>query len=236
VTDPEWILWIDGDEVLERSGPALVRGAVGRSRRFVAYSLRVAYAWHKPEQFRVDVIYGNFRRPSLFRIRGKLLKSCIFRPPGLATICTAEMCHGVWDSAAVHLATELLPSRPLKCVSERTTSSFLPRDKYSGCYQESGKRRNLDTLPIHSFIIASFANAACIVPSELTARSHTPTITSNRKSGYRCLDFARVRFFRNFCAFLARLFVERTVDFRATTLSTSFSAVLSEPNAFCALA
>jgi hypothetical protein len=68
--DPELILWIDGDEVLERSGPALVRGAVGRSRRFVAYSLRVAYAWHKPEQFRVDVIYGNFRRPSLFRIRG----------------------------------------------------------------------------------------------------------------------------------------------------------------------
>jgi len=64
---PCWVLWIDGDEVLERNGPARIRQAVGRSRASV-YSLRIAYLWDDPARVRVDGIYGRFSRPSLFRI------------------------------------------------------------------------------------------------------------------------------------------------------------------------
>jgi GT2 family glycosyltransferase len=69
--DPDWVLWIDGDEILERSGPEALRAATKRPSGPAAYSLRIAYVWDKPEQIRVDGIYGKFRRPSLFRLHGQ---------------------------------------------------------------------------------------------------------------------------------------------------------------------
>jgi GT2 family glycosyltransferase len=69
--DPDWVLWIDGDEILEKSGPEALRAVAKRRSGPAAYSLRVAYVWDKPEQIRVDGIYGNFRRPSLFRLQGQ---------------------------------------------------------------------------------------------------------------------------------------------------------------------
>jgi glycosyltransferase involved in cell wall biosynthesis len=69
--DPEWVLWIDGDELLERRGPLQLRQAADRSRAIAAYALQIAYVWDDPEQVRVDGVYGRFARPSFFRVRGQ---------------------------------------------------------------------------------------------------------------------------------------------------------------------
>lgn len=68
--NPEWVLWIDGDEVLERSGPDKLHAAM-LSGRSEVYSLKIAYLWNDPKQVRLDGIWGRFWRPSLFRLRGK---------------------------------------------------------------------------------------------------------------------------------------------------------------------
>lgn len=63
--DPEWILCIDGDEVL--CNPASVLEAIA-SGAAPAYTLRVAFLWDSPEQVRVDGVYRNLTRPSLFKL------------------------------------------------------------------------------------------------------------------------------------------------------------------------
>jgi glycosyltransferase involved in cell wall biosynthesis len=67
---PDWVLWIDGDEVLERSGPGQLRATCSRGGA-AAYALQIAYVWNNPQHVRVDGIYGRFTRPSLFRLRGQ---------------------------------------------------------------------------------------------------------------------------------------------------------------------
>lgn len=52
--NPEWFLWIDGDEVLERSGPEQLQRAAGHGRDVAAYSLRIAYLWNDSQHIRVD--------------------------------------------------------------------------------------------------------------------------------------------------------------------------------------
>ncbi|HET8772629.1 MAG TPA: glycosyltransferase [Thermoanaerobaculia bacterium] len=83
--DPAWVLWIDGDEVLERTGAARLRAQLDATPPHVAvYSLRVAYVWDADGQVRVDGIWGRFRRPSLFRWRGQNLAALRFpekKPP-----------------------------------------------------------------------------------------------------------------------------------------------------------
>ena len=66
---PEWVLWIDGDEVLENTGPEQIRAAVTQSPAAAAWYLQVAYLWDDPQHVRVDGLFGNFRRLSLFRFR-----------------------------------------------------------------------------------------------------------------------------------------------------------------------
>jgi GT2 family glycosyltransferase/glycosyltransferase involved in cell wall biosynthesis len=68
---PTWVLWIDGDEVLERTGPDALRDAAAHHPGAAAFSLRIAYVWDTPDQVRVDGIFGRFRRPSLFRLAGQ---------------------------------------------------------------------------------------------------------------------------------------------------------------------
>jgi glycosyltransferase involved in cell wall biosynthesis len=69
---PDWVLWIDGDELLERSGAEqLNAAAVNADADVAAMSLRVAYAWDDADRIRVDGIYGGFARPSLFRLAGQ---------------------------------------------------------------------------------------------------------------------------------------------------------------------
>jgi glycosyltransferase involved in cell wall biosynthesis len=64
---PDWVLCIDGDEELEASG-AEILPHLATNAAAAAYSLRVAYLWDRPDQVRVDGIYGSFRRPSFFRL------------------------------------------------------------------------------------------------------------------------------------------------------------------------
>ncbi|MFV9504136.1 MAG: glycosyltransferase [Oscillochloridaceae bacterium umkhey_bin13] len=68
---PEWVLWIDGDEGLERSGAERIRRAIRENPRAALFALRVAYLWDRPDQERVDGIWGRFFRPSLFRLQGQ---------------------------------------------------------------------------------------------------------------------------------------------------------------------
>jgi glycosyltransferase involved in cell wall biosynthesis len=63
---PDWILCIDGDEVLEAGGADIIRQTVNGSN-CEAYSMEIAYLWNSPTTVRVDRVYGNFWRPSLFR-------------------------------------------------------------------------------------------------------------------------------------------------------------------------
>src|SRR5207248_6859877 len=67
----DWVLWIDGDEVLERSGPDTIRKTVGTAPGVAAFSLTIAYLWGDANHVRVDGVYGRFARPSLFRLSGQ---------------------------------------------------------------------------------------------------------------------------------------------------------------------
>jgi glycosyltransferase involved in cell wall biosynthesis len=80
--NPEWVLWIDGDEVLERTGPEKIRAAAAAAPETASFTLRVAYLWNHPNQVRVDGIYSNFSRASLFRLRGQPIPSLQFVPTG----------------------------------------------------------------------------------------------------------------------------------------------------------
>lgn len=65
--EPAWILCVDGDEVLEKNGPAIIRKTCAEHPEVDAYSLRIAFMWDQRDLVRVDRIYGDFWRPSLFR-------------------------------------------------------------------------------------------------------------------------------------------------------------------------
>src|SRR5678815_3626029 len=68
--DPDWVIHIDGDEILDK--PHDVRYNLSVSGpRIASYSLRVRYLWDSREQERVDGIYGKFRRGSIFRLAGQ---------------------------------------------------------------------------------------------------------------------------------------------------------------------
>jgi len=80
--EPEWVLWIDGDEVLELSGPRRIRDAALTGNGIAAYQLKIAYLWNDPQHVRVDGIFGRFRRPSLFRLRGQPVSRLHFPATG----------------------------------------------------------------------------------------------------------------------------------------------------------
>lgn len=64
---PYFALALDGDEELLPSAiPALQRAA--ETREAHSYFVKILYAWDSPDQIRVDGVYRNFARPSLFRL------------------------------------------------------------------------------------------------------------------------------------------------------------------------
>ncbi len=81
-TNPEWVLWIDGDEVLEQAGPEKLKLAAHNGSRVGAYSLRVAYLWNDFQSVRVDGLYGRLWRPSFFRLKGQPMHQLHFRASG----------------------------------------------------------------------------------------------------------------------------------------------------------
>ncbi len=72
---PDWILHIDGDEALKAGDARIITEAVKRPAP-LWYSLRVLYLWDRTDQVRTDGVYGQYRRPSLFRA----LPGLRFRP------------------------------------------------------------------------------------------------------------------------------------------------------------
>lgn len=63
----DWLLCIDGDEVLAPwSIPAVIAAANGSAP---AYTFRIRYLWDSRDKVRVDGVYSSFRRPSMFRLR-----------------------------------------------------------------------------------------------------------------------------------------------------------------------
>ena len=68
--NPEWVLFIDGDEVLEALAPVILKPEMA-SKQACAYSLHVIYFWDHDDKYRVDGVYANLHRASLFRLRGQ---------------------------------------------------------------------------------------------------------------------------------------------------------------------
>lgn len=64
---PYWALCLDGDEELIGNAGEQLHDAAA-SEAADSYSIRILYAWDKANQVRVDGVYENFRRPSLFRL------------------------------------------------------------------------------------------------------------------------------------------------------------------------
>lgn len=64
---PYWVLAVDGDEVLEEAGPRIIRETLAAATAH-AFKLRIPYLWDSRDQIRVDGVYGQFARPSLFRL------------------------------------------------------------------------------------------------------------------------------------------------------------------------
>lgn len=66
-TWPDWILCLDGDEVLAKDAPEIIRRTCENTTA-KALSLRILYLWNRPDQIRTDGVYEDFARPSLFRV------------------------------------------------------------------------------------------------------------------------------------------------------------------------
>jgi hypothetical protein len=62
---PDWILFVDADEVLLDHQSLLKNLESGRAP---AYSLNVKFLWDRPDQIRVDGVYGDFWRGSVFKV------------------------------------------------------------------------------------------------------------------------------------------------------------------------
>lgn len=72
---PRWIMCIDGDEVLAPGDADTIRECIAENEAAReagenppdAYSFQIVFLWNEPTIARVDRIYGDFWRPSMFR-------------------------------------------------------------------------------------------------------------------------------------------------------------------------
>lgn len=65
VTNPDWVLHIDGDEELEPAGIDVIHKAI-MSGKADMYGFQILYLWDKENQIRTDGIFGRMWRQSLF--------------------------------------------------------------------------------------------------------------------------------------------------------------------------
>jgi len=79
---PYWAVCFDGDEEIVQQDIPRLREAVERPGVH-AISLKILYLWDRPDQVRVDRVYRDFRRPSMFRLmnQGFLYQSTPFGKP-----------------------------------------------------------------------------------------------------------------------------------------------------------
>lgn len=66
-TCPYWVLAIDGDEELIQDDVDRLKSLV-RVPDVHSWHLRILYLWNSVSQWRTDGVYGQFSRPSLFRL------------------------------------------------------------------------------------------------------------------------------------------------------------------------
>jgi glycosyltransferase involved in cell wall biosynthesis len=64
---PEWVLCIDGDEVLEGPAGEAIRRTIDLYTNVNSWALKIEFLWNDEHTVRTDRIYGDFWRPSLFR-------------------------------------------------------------------------------------------------------------------------------------------------------------------------
>lgn len=69
--NPDYVLHIDGDEILAPNGPDAIRRAIEQNPQAGSFSMRVLYLWNGMNQVRTDGVYGRFSRGSLFRLVGQ---------------------------------------------------------------------------------------------------------------------------------------------------------------------
>ncbi len=80
---PEWILCIDGDEILEDSAPERIFEAIRRCPPHVAVlDVEFLYMWDDVEHYRTDGIYGRIYHHRLFTVRGQDAAALSFKPSG----------------------------------------------------------------------------------------------------------------------------------------------------------
>lgn len=66
---PNWVIWIDGDEVLAPGSAELIRRCADDPRGYGTMTFDVCYVWDHSDQIRIDGIFGRMRRASAFRYR-----------------------------------------------------------------------------------------------------------------------------------------------------------------------
>jgi glycosyltransferase involved in cell wall biosynthesis len=64
---PEWVICIDGDELLTEDGSDKIR-QLANNQSHTAYSFKILYLWNDRNTVRTDGVYGRFYRPSMFRL------------------------------------------------------------------------------------------------------------------------------------------------------------------------
>lgn len=67
ICKPDWVLYMDGDEVLTPSAVREVREVVQMKIGGI-FVFRIAYLWNSPDQERVDALYGKINAPRLFSV------------------------------------------------------------------------------------------------------------------------------------------------------------------------
>ncbi len=81
--DPEWILCMDGDEMLEEDAPEKIQAAIAACPEGVAImDFRFLYMWNDIDHFRDDGIYHNLYHHRLFRLSGQDKSQLSFTPTG----------------------------------------------------------------------------------------------------------------------------------------------------------
>ena len=97
---PDWVLWIDGDEVLERDGADRLRAIAGDPLAAPIQSLQIAYLWNDPMQVRTDGLFGRFSRPSLFRLEGQVAGRLRFPSTGRGNLHCGNVPRGIVGAVA----------------------------------------------------------------------------------------------------------------------------------------
>jgi predicted TPR repeat methyltransferase len=66
---PDWLIALDGDEILEDIAPYLLRKEIAcASPDVTAFTFNFLYMWDSHDAYRVDGHYANLRHPRLFRV------------------------------------------------------------------------------------------------------------------------------------------------------------------------